>query len=312
MHRFKTEEIRKDPGPPRMFAEDNSSTFLITLGTGTPSPNPFRMGPAGAVIVNETPYLIDAGEGVTRSIAKAASAHNNRFADCFDPQKLTNLFITHLHSDHVVGLPSLILNPWIFGRKSPLNVFGPSGTKNLVNKILDAYQVDIKERLNSLDPAPPEGWKVKVHEIKEDTIVMKNSNITVEAFHHKHGDMDNLGYRFTTKDKIIIWAGDGQINNAMLKASKDADILVTELCTEDNIDKSPWGGMSVEEKNRTIWSYHLKPSILADFAIQANVKTLVLVHESNYSFPYEVDSLYNELKRYYQGKVISSRDSDVF
>ena len=76
MHRFRTEEILFDPGPPRLFAPPDQRTCVATLGTGTPSPNPFRYGPAGAVIVNDMPYLIDAGEGILRSIAKTATAHD--------------------------------------------------------------------------------------------------------------------------------------------------------------------------------------------------------------------------------------------
>ena len=123
MHRFRTEEITIDPGPPRFLAPEGIQTFVVTLGTSTPSPNPFRLGPAGAVIVNETPYLIDSGEGILRAIANAATAHDKILVDCFAPAKLTRLFITHLHSDHIVGLPSLILNPWIFGKVEPLEVY---------------------------------------------------------------------------------------------------------------------------------------------------------------------------------------------
>ncbi len=116
MHRFKTEEILCDPGPGRLFAARDESAFVVTLGTSTPSPNPYRLGAAGAFVADGFPYLIDAGEGVIRAIAKAATAHDGLLIDVFAPKNLTTLFITHLHSDHIVGLASLILNPWIFGR----------------------------------------------------------------------------------------------------------------------------------------------------------------------------------------------------
>ncbi len=311
-HRFRTEEITIDPGLPRYFAPEDVNTFVVTLGTSTPSPNPYRLGASGAVIVNETPYLIDAGEGIIRGIAKAAISHNKLLVDCFAPGKLSRLFITHLHSDHTVGIPSLILNPWIFGRTEPLEVYGPLGTKNLIEKILDAYQSDIHERINGPEHANDTGWKVIVKEIAKAGSVYEDNNIKIDAFEHKHGNLQNFGYRFVTEDRIVVWAGDGKVSESFQDACMNADVLVSELCTLDNIGKSPWGGMSLEEKEKVIWSYHVKPQDLANLASKAKVKKLVLIHESNYSSPYDPEALLEEIKRYSQGEVISSRDGDVF
>ena len=96
------------------------------------------------------------------------------------------------------------------------------------------------------------------------------------------------------------------------KAARDADVLVSELCSLDNVGNSPWGGMSLAEKEEIIWSYHLKPQDLADLAFEANVKTLVLLHESNYSSPFDSEALLKEIKQFYKGEVFSSRDGDVF
>ena len=312
MHRFRTEEILVDPGPPRLFASPNQKTRVFTLGTGTPSPNPFRFGPAGAVVVNETPYLIDAGEGISRSIAKAATAHDKQYVDCFDPKKLTRLFVTHLHSDHIVGLPSLILFPWIFGKSDPLVIHGPTGTRNLVEKILDGYAPDITERIDGPERANKTGRQVTVHEISGPGCVYEDENVRVEAFTHAHGSLLNFGYRFTTEDRIVVWAGDGRVGRRFQEACLNADVLVSELCSEQDVGKAPWGGMSLEEKEEIIWSYHLKPRELAQLAAQAEVKQLVLIHESNYSSPFDPDALLGEIKQFYKGEVISSRDGDVF
>ena len=311
-HRFRTEEITIDPGLPRYFAPEDVNTLVVTLGTSTPSPNPYRLGASGAVIVNEAPYLIDAGEGIIRGIAKAAISHNKLLVDCFAPGKLSRLFITHLHSDHTVGIPSLILNPWIFGRTEPLEVYGPLGTKNLIDKILDAYQADIHERINGPEHANDTGWHVIVKEITKAGLVYEDNNIKIDAFEHEHGTLQNFGYRFVTEDRIVVWAGDGKVSESFQDASMNADVLVSELCTLDNIGKSPWGGMSLEEKEKVIWSYHVKPKDLANLALKAKVKKLVLIHESNYSSPYDPEALLEEIKQYYQGEVISSRDGDVF
>lgn len=312
MHRFRTEELLVDPGPPRWLAPVGVKTYVATLGTSTPSPNPFRFGAAGAVIVNELPYLIDAGEGILRAIAKTATAHNKKLVDCFAPSKITRLFITHLHSDHIVGLPSLILNPWIFGRQTPLEIYGPPGTKNLAEKILDAYEPDIIERICGPERANDTGWRVSVHEFSGAGLIFADENVAVEAFAHRHGTMQNYGYRFSTEDRIVVWAGDGQVSDDFRKAARGADVLVSELCSLDNVGNSPWGGMSLAEKEEVIWSYHLKPRNLADLASEAKINALVLIHESNYSVPYDSEALLKEIRQFYRGEVFSSRDSDVF
>jgi ribonuclease Z len=311
-NRFNTEEITINPGDPRWFASPETNTYVVSMGTSTPSPNPYRFGASGAIIANGTPYLIDAGDGILRAIAKSATAHDMKLVDAYAPAKLTTLFITHLHSDHTVGLPSLMLNTWIFGRATPMEIYGPVGTKNLVDNIIKAYDGDIHERIYGAEGANNTGWKVNVHEITQDGVILENDKIKVEAFSHRHGTLNNYGYKFTTADRSIIWAGDGQQGEAFEKAAKDIDILVTELASEDNVHNSPWGGLSDQEKERVIWSYHMKPRDLAKLASEAEVKQLVLIHESNYSKPYDPLALVNEMKKEYSGKVSSSRDADVF
>ncbi len=319
LHRFRTEEIRIDPGQPRMFAQNpERDTLLVTLGTGTPSPNPFRYGPAGAVIAGGHPYLIDAGEGIMRAIAKAATAHNRLLVDCFAPRALDIVFLTHLHSDHVSGLPSLILSPWIFGRSAPLRVVGPAGTRDMVSHLLQAFGADIRERIHGIEHANDSGWRVEVTEVSGDGLVFQDERVRVEAFAHEHGSIENFGYLFTTPGtagatgRKIAWAGDGKAGAGFTAAVRDADLLASELCSEANVTKAPWGGISEEEKQKIIWAYHVKPRELAALAREARVKTLVLIHESNYSNPYEVDALEKEMRAAYDGRMVASRDADIF
>ena len=129
---------------------------------------------------------------------------------------------------------------------------------------------------------------------------------------HDHGTMQNFGYRFTTQDRVVVWAGDGKVSDSFQQASMGADLLISELCTLKNIGNSPWEGKSFEEKEKIIWSIHLKPKELADLATLAKVKRLIFIHESNYSSPYDPISLLNEIKDHYLGDIISSRDGDVF
>src|SRR5690242_10257228 len=126
-------------------AQSRSITQIVMLGTGTPAPDPDRSGPATAIIVNGTPYLVDFGPGVVR---RAKAAQIERGIDALDPRNLRVVFATHLHSDHTVGYPDLILSPWVIGRKIPLEVYGPKGIKAMTEHILLAYAEDIKTRTN--------------------------------------------------------------------------------------------------------------------------------------------------------------------
>ena len=97
---------------------EESKTKIVLLGTGNPGPEPDRSGPATAIVVNDTAYLVDFGPGVVR---RAAAAFDNGIEE-LEPTKLRVAFVTHLHSDHTVGYPDLIFTPWTVGRRVPLEV----------------------------------------------------------------------------------------------------------------------------------------------------------------------------------------------
>src|ERR1700742_3496909 len=104
-------------------------TQLVMLGTGTPLPDPARSGPAQAVVVNGTPYLIDCGPGVVRRMAEA----RRRGVAGAAPTAVRTLFITHLHSDHTVGYPDIIFTPAVVGRAGALEVYGPAGLSDMTS-----------------------------------------------------------------------------------------------------------------------------------------------------------------------------------
>ena len=95
-------------------------TQIVMLGTGTPLPDPNRFGPCTAIVANNTPYLVDLGTGVVRR----AAAARDKGVTALEPTNLKTAFITHLHSDHTLGFPDVLLTPWIMGRKEPLEVYG--------------------------------------------------------------------------------------------------------------------------------------------------------------------------------------------
>src|SRR5438128_6987646 len=129
--------------PAQQPAPSASRTKVVLLGTGDPAADPDQSGPATAVIVNDTPYLVDLGAGVVR---RAKAAVVDRGIKALEPTNLRVAFVTHLHSDHTVGYADLILTPWVLGRRVPLEVYGPPGIKAMTDHLLEAYRADFETR----------------------------------------------------------------------------------------------------------------------------------------------------------------------
>ena len=195
-------------------ATPSPQTQLIVLGTGNPNADPERSGPALAVVRGEKSYLIDAGPGIVRRAAAAARTHD---IAALTPPNLKVLFITHLHSDHTIGLPDVILSAWVLERTTPLEVYGPPGTKAMVDHLLAAYNADIRNRLDGLEPANENGYKVNVHEITGSGQIFDDGNIRVRAFAVPHGDWDvSYGYRFDSPERSIVVSGDTRASDAVV------------------------------------------------------------------------------------------------
>ena len=216
---------------------DSETTQIVMLGTGTPNPFPDRSGPSVAIVVNDEPYLIDFGPSVVRQ-ASAMSTEYGGSVEGLAVEKIKHAFLTHLHSDHTVGLPDLILTAWTVGRDEPLKLFGPEGAKHMADKVLEAYEEDIRYRLYSEQPANNEGWRVETHEIRETGLVFEDDNVKVEAFRVPHGSWPEAwGYRFTTPDTVIVISGDTAPSDVLKRYSQGADVLIHEVYSEEGFAK---------------------------------------------------------------------------
>ena len=293
-------------------AKSASKTQVVLLGTGNPPADPDRSGPATAIVVNGTPYLVDFGAGVVRR-AKAAVA--DRGISALEPPNLRVVFVTHLHSDHTVGYPDLIFTPWLLGRRVPLEVYGPTGIKNMSTHILEAYRVDgdsrakqYKEKLFTVGTFP-EARAVQAHEIKPG-VIYKDANVTVTTFATKH-TIESYGYRFDTPDRSIVISGDTNPAQATIDACNGCDVLIHEVLTHDWLSRRP---DFVDYAAR----YHTTTTQLAELATKAKPRLLVLYHASIAWRPV-VDSqrsrpeeLLSEMSARYSGHVVVGRDLDVY
>ena len=289
----------------------SSITKVIILGSGSPDPDPHRMGPCVAIIVNDKAYIVDAGVNCVRQAAALSKKYSGSM-EALNPENLDIVFITHLHSDHTLGLPDLMNTPWVVGRDTPLKVYGPEGLKEMSDNILKAYREDRYCRIFGLEPANNEGWRVDVHEFRNSGIVYKDKNITVEAIKTKHGSWPtNFGYKFTTPDRVILLSGDTTDTESIRKAAKDVDILVHECYQTGNFG----GDDPMFKKDMQFWKtymsdFHTSSQELADIANEAKPGLLVLYHQALWSDDQEAAA--NEIRANYKGKVVSSNDLDIF
>jgi ribonuclease BN (tRNA processing enzyme) len=286
-------------------------TQVVMLGTGTPLPDPDRSGPSTAIVIEASAYLVDAGTGVVRR----AEAAREKGIQALKPTNLKIAFLTHLHSDHTLGLADLILTPWIMGRKEPLELYGPPGTQAMVNHLLEAYAVDIATRTEGLEHSNKTGYRVNVHEIKAG-VVYKDDHVTVTAFPVKHGPLIAFGYRFRTPDKVVVISGDTSPTDAIVESCRGCDILVAEAYTKASFDL-----VSPAWQNYRL-AFHTSPQQLGEMASRAAPGLLVLYHRANAGCDQagtkecretgDEEHLLKEVRNAYSGKVVAAHDLDVY
>jgi ribonuclease BN (tRNA processing enzyme) len=214
------------------------------------------------------------------------------------------VFVTHLHSDHTLGLPDLMLTPWVLERRTPLEVYGPPGIAAMARHLLEAYAEDIQVRQSGLEPDKHEGWKVNAHEIAPG-IVYRDSNVTVKAFAVPHANWKHaFGYRFETRDRTVVISGDTRPSDAVANACDGCDVLVHEVYSAARLAARP------PEWQRYHQDAHTSTTELAAIATRARPKLLVLYHQLFWGT--SDDSLVAEVRRGYGGRVVSARDLDVY
>jgi ribonuclease BN (tRNA processing enzyme) len=281
-------------------ADTSGGTRVVMLGTGNPNADPERSGPAVAVIAGGRAYLVDCGPGIVRRAAAAAA----RGIRALEANRLSIVFVTHLHSDHTVGLPDLMLTPWVLERSVPLEVYGPPGIKDMTDHLLAAYAEDIRIRQSGLEPEKSEGYRVNAHEIAEG-VVYSDSNVTVTAIAVPHANWEHaFGYRFEARDRVVVISGDTRPTEAIARACNGCDVLVHEVYSVKGFKSRP----SVWQRYHA--DAHTSTEQLAGIATWARPKLLVLYHQLFWGVTDE--DLVREVRKGYSGAVVSARDLDVY
>ena len=241
---------------------------VVLLGTGTPRPDPDRAGPSTAIVVTpakggEKVFLVDTGRAV---IMRYAALH-------LPPADIRAVFLTHLHSDHISGLPDVFTTTWIFGRKEPLELYGPEGVKAMSRALLDFYAVDIPIRRDLVEYDPAAGAKINAHTVHEG-VVYQDEDVKVTAFLVDHGPVKPaFGYMFEGGGRRIVISGDTTASDNLVKYAKGADVLVHEVYAPGTFEEHNPPKVAVN-----LNAYHTSADQVGEIAERAQPKLLVLTH----------------------------------
>lgn len=213
-------------GTPVIFAQGSGGVppkeiRVTLLGTMSgPRAHPTLAGITTLVEAGGERFLFDAGRGLMQRLVQAG----------FPMNAVTKLFLTHLHSDHVVGIPDLLLTPWSAApeRKVPLEVWGPDGTRDMMRHLEQAFAFDIHMRRDVDESFSADGIKVVSHEIREGKVYERNG-VTVTAFLVTHGLVKpSYGYRVDYGGRSVALSGDTSPNDNLVAFCKGVDVLIHE------------------------------------------------------------------------------------
>jgi ribonuclease BN (tRNA processing enzyme) len=220
-------------------------------------------------------------------------------------QRTGIVFLTHLHSDHTIGLPDVIHTGWVAGRKDPLRLFGPPGTVEMARHLTEAYAADIENRRTGLQPHSEEGWKVAARDVGPG-VVYRDSNVTVTAFAVPHANWAHaLGYRFDAGDRSIVVSGDTRASDAVVTACNGCDVLIHEVYSVKGFRSR------TADWQRYHANAHTSSTELAALATRARPKLLLLYHQMLWGGATEED-LMREIRAGYAGRVESAQDLRIY
>ena len=240
--------------------------LLTLLGTGCPKVDHKRFGPSNLISSKKSQVLVDCGAGVTQRLEEIKISTAN----------IDALFLTHLHSDHVVDFYQLIISSWHSYRVKPWKIFGPKGTKKFLNKIMNAWKDERNLRIKYEARSSVDAFKLDIKEFgNHGKIIIKD--IMVEYFEVDHFPVKYAyGFNFYNNKKKLTISGDTKPCENLMKYAQLADVLLHEVYIEGEIQ--PVTKMRSVKTLHNVKAYHTTSSEVGKVASLTRCKKLVLTH----------------------------------
>jgi ribonuclease Z len=237
---------------------------VTLLGTGCPPAVMNRFGPSILVEAGGQKFLFDAGRGALQRLNQVKV----RWRD------VQGVFLTHLHSDHVVGFPDLWLTGWLTpGRDVPLQVWGPRGTKNMMSHLEQAYEYDIRIRLYD-DRASPDGVVILAEDVAEG-FVYEKSGVKITAFEVDHTPVKPaFGYRIDYAGRSVVLSGDTRVSENLIRHAQGVDLLVHEVAAPETFQRAG----SPPERAKSVVAHHVTPEQAGEVFSRTKPKLAVYSH----------------------------------
>ena len=284
----------------RASGQPRKGTRLILLGTkGGPRVGGQRRNPSTLILVNDVPYVIDCGTSTSQQLLAAGVALN----------RLRYLFLTHLHSDHMLEYGPLVYNAWVAGLRTRVDAYGPPPLRQVTQAFWDYVKFDVDTRIEDEGRPDPRPLLV-VNELDTPRVVLENDDVKVTSATVVHPPITHAyAYRFDAKDRSIVISGDTNYSPGLIALTKGADVLVHEVIYLPGIDRLLARVPNAVTLRKHLVDSHTTPEDVGRVAAQAQVKTLVLSHFVPGDDPAITDEMWTEgVRKHYQGPIVVGRD----
>jgi len=242
---------------------------VVLLGTaGGPAPKRTRSAPANAVVVDDTLFIVDCGNGVARQAALAG----------LDLRSLRAIFLTHHHSDHNVDAGTLLQLAWTAGLDRKVRIVGPPPLAEMMHAFRRYADVDIRTREED-EGRPPFDALYDVQEIDRGGCVFQDGGVTVTAAVVQHPPLrPSFALRFDVPGRAIVFSGDTAPCDALVDLARGADVLVHEVMHEGAIGEILARLSNAHRLREHLQASHTRLEDVGAVAQRAGVRTLVLNH----------------------------------